>query len=159
MRRRRFFEGFALLCLGMAPYAVAQQAAKIVRIGRLSPLSETAELPMIDGLRAGLAELGWIEGRTSPSRCALPQDSGPLAALADDLVHRHVDVIVTGSNPGALAAKRATQGYRWCCDYGRSGVCWHRPQPGEACRRLHRHLCAGAGTQRETPSAAERVFR
>lgn len=110
MRRRRFFEGFALLCLGMAPHAIAQQAAKTVRIGRLSPLSETAEQPMIDGLRAGLAELGWIEGRNLAFEMRFASGHlDRLPALADDLARGHVDVIVTGSNPGALAAKRATQ--------------------------------------------------
>jgi putative ABC transport system substrate-binding protein len=64
---------------------------------------------MLDGLRAGLRDLGWIEGRnlTFELRFANGQFDR-LPELAADLVRQGVDVIVTGSNPGALAAKQAT---------------------------------------------------
>jgi putative ABC transport system substrate-binding protein len=109
MRRRSFFEGLVLLSCGQASHAIAQQAGRMVRIGRLSPLSEEAEQPMIDGLRAGLAEQGWLEGRNLAFEMRFAAGHlDRLPALAEDLVRGQVDLIVTGSNPGALAAKRAT---------------------------------------------------
>jgi putative ABC transport system substrate-binding protein len=107
MRRRRFL-GSATGFIAAWP-AMAQQSGRTARIGRLSPLSESSETPMIDCLRAGLRELGWIEGRnlTLDLRFA-DGDLDKLPALAAELVALQVDVIVAGSNPGALAAKRAT---------------------------------------------------
>jgi putative ABC transport system substrate-binding protein len=64
---------------------------------------------MIDGLLEGLRERGWVEGQnfTLVTRFA-DGDAERLQALAAELVALNVDVIVTGSNPGALAAKGAS---------------------------------------------------
>jgi putative ABC transport system substrate-binding protein len=99
-----------LLSLGLAPQdMLAQPPVRAMRIGRLSPLSESAEQPMIEGLRAGLAELGWVEGRNLSFEMRFAAGHlDRLPVLADELVRAQVDLIVTGSNPGALAAKRAT---------------------------------------------------
>lgn len=108
MRRRQF-----LSFLGGAtawPLATrAQQPGRTVRIGRLSPLSRTADIPMLGGLRAGLQQLGWIEGKNLEFEVRFADGQlDRLPAIAAELVQQNVDVIVTGSNPGALAAKRAT---------------------------------------------------
>lgn len=109
MRRRHFIlsAGAAMV---LPATAWGQHGAKRVRVGRLSPLSETSEKPMLDGLQRGLAELGWFEGRNIAyeMRFANGQIEN-LPALAAELVMQQVDVIVTGSNPGALAAKSATR--------------------------------------------------
>jgi putative ABC transport system substrate-binding protein len=64
---------------------------------------------MIDGLRAGLQELGWTEGRNITLELRFANgELDKLPALAAELVARQLDVIVVGSNPGALAAKQAT---------------------------------------------------
>jgi putative tryptophan/tyrosine transport system substrate-binding protein len=56
-----------------------------------------------------LKERGWIDGQnfTFEARFA-DGDEGRLSRLAAELVALKVDVIVTGSNPGALAAKNLT---------------------------------------------------
>jgi len=81
----------------------------MARIARLSPLSPEADQPMIEALMAGLTERGWTERQnfTLESRFA-HGDGSRLPALAKELVDLKVDVIVTGSNAGALAAKKAT---------------------------------------------------
>lgn len=109
MWRRSFCSVLAIGPVALARHAAGQSDGRIVRIGRLSPLSESAEQPMIEGLRAGLAERGWVEGKNLAFEMRLAGGSvDRLPALAEDLVRAQVDVIVTGSNPGALAAKRAT---------------------------------------------------
>ena len=108
MKRREFIAlvGGAVAC----PLSVcAQQAGKSVRVGRLSPLSEATERPMLDGLRQGLSDLGWVEGKNVTFELRFAEGKlDRLAQLAAELVDLKVDVIVTGSTPGALAAKNAT---------------------------------------------------
>jgi putative ABC transport system substrate-binding protein len=64
---------------------------------------------MLAGLRQGLNDLGWIEGRNVTFELRFADGNfDRLPQLAAELVTANVDVIVTGSTPGALAAKRAT---------------------------------------------------
>jgi len=95
--------------LALAPVTAAQQPGALRRMGRLSPLSDATDQPFATALREGLREQGWIEGRdfVFVSRFAEGHLNG-LPELAAELVRQQVDVIVTGSNPGALAARRAT---------------------------------------------------
>jgi putative ABC transport system substrate-binding protein len=108
MKRRAFMS----LLGGAAVWplmARAQSPNKITRIGRLSPLSVAAETPMLAGLRQGLSELGWIEGQNLAFELRFAEGNlDRLPQLADELVRAKVDVIVTGSSPGASAAKNAT---------------------------------------------------
>ena len=108
MRRREFVTWAATAVLGCPTNALAQQP-RMLRVARLSPLSREADAPMIKALLAGLKERGWIDGQnfTFEGRFA-DGDEGRLARLAAELVALKVDVIVTGSNPGALAAKNLT---------------------------------------------------
>ncbi|MGD9923721.1 MAG: ABC transporter substrate-binding protein [Pseudorhodoplanes sp.] len=109
MRRRNFILSVGSFTL-LPATTWAQQLARTARIGRLSPLSEPSERPMLDGLRRGLAELGWVEGRNIAYELRVANGQiQKLPALAAELVAERVDVIVTGSNPGALAAKSATR--------------------------------------------------
>ena len=109
MDRRRFLLTSLAGALA-APFAAeAQQAGKSARIGRLSPSSPETDAPFLDAFRKGLHDLGWIEGQsfTIEGRFA-GGEPDRLPQLAADLVRRRVDVILAGSNPGALAAKNAT---------------------------------------------------
>jgi len=87
----------------------AQQAGKIARIGRLSPVSVSADVPIVEALRQGLRDLGWIEGQNFAFENRFAEGKfGRLPELAAELVRLKVDVIVAGSPNGALAAKDAT---------------------------------------------------
>ncbi|MEX2220777.1 MAG: ABC transporter substrate-binding protein [Candidatus Rokuibacteriota bacterium] len=86
------------------------KAGKIARVGRLSPLSAETDVPNLDAFRKGLRELGWVEGRhfTIESRFA-DGNLDRLPELAAELVRQRVDIILTGSTPGARAARTATR--------------------------------------------------
>ena len=106
---RRTFIGVVAGGILAAPLgSVAQPAGKTVRIGRLSPLSAEADVPLLAAFRRGMRDLGWVEGEKFfiETRYA---DGNPnrLPEIAAELVRQRIDVILAGSNPGALAAKNA----------------------------------------------------
>jgi putative tryptophan/tyrosine transport system substrate-binding protein len=109
MERRRFVLTSLAAALAGPLAAVAQQAGKSARIGRLSPVSAEGDAPFMSAFRQGLQGLGWIEGQsfTLVGRFAEGK-ADRLPQLAASLVKDGVDVILSGSNPGALAAKNAT---------------------------------------------------
>jgi putative ABC transport system substrate-binding protein len=83
--------------------ARAQQPAMLV-IGLLSPRSPAVDEPLIAVIRQGLNDTGFVEGRN----VALDYRWAD-GALAADLVHRQVAVIVAlGGEISALAAKTTT---------------------------------------------------
>jgi putative tryptophan/tyrosine transport system substrate-binding protein len=100
------------LALGVlaAPLAVVQPAASIARIGFLGNSSPTFASPLVEAFRHGLRERGWVEGQNLAIEYRWAEGSVErLPALAAELVHLHVDVIVTiGGTPASLAAKHAT---------------------------------------------------
>ncbi|MDI1265517.1 MAG: ABC transporter substrate-binding protein [bacterium] len=104
--RRREFVG---LVGGLAAWplaAGAQQAKPIARIGLFLPPPRN---PEVEAFLAGLRDLGWVEGQNAhvEYRDAGGDDSR-LPALAAELVGLNVDVLVTATFPGILAARRAT---------------------------------------------------
>ena len=58
MNRRTFISSVTLGILAAPLAAEAQGAGKIVRIGRLSPLSAEVDALYLDAFRKGLSELG-----------------------------------------------------------------------------------------------------
>src|SRR5678816_745456 len=108
MDRRTFLAGTgALLAAPLA--AEPQEAGKPARIGRLSPSLPETDAPLSDAFRKGLHELGWIEGQSFIVEDRFAEGkSDRLSSLAADLVQQRVDIILAGSNQGALAAKNAT---------------------------------------------------
>jgi putative ABC transport system substrate-binding protein len=108
MRRREFIT----LLGGAAAWplaARAQQAAKMPRVGILSPAaSETATT--LTAFRDGIRDLGYIEGKTIALDFRLSKGiMDALPALAAELVRIPVNVIVTDSTSGTLAAFAATR--------------------------------------------------
>jgi putative ABC transport system substrate-binding protein len=106
MERRAFVAGAAALIA--APLAAeAQQAGRVHRIGILS--SGSPPPGFLEQLDAGLRERGYVDGRNVHIELRQAQGRNEaLAALAEELVQREVDVIVTLNTPAALAAKGAT---------------------------------------------------
>jgi putative ABC transport system substrate-binding protein len=84
----------------------AQTVTKPARIGVLvhgQPVKAYAE-----ALRQGLADLGYVEGRTLAIEWHSADGKHQLESLAVDLARRKVDVIVTAGTPAARAARQAT---------------------------------------------------
>ena len=86
-----------------------QPGAKIPRIGFLGVSTQEAWAPRVEAFRAGLQDLGYVEGRNIVIEYRFAGGQyDRLPELAAELVRLNVDVIVTHSAPGALAAKQAT---------------------------------------------------
>jgi putative ABC transport system substrate-binding protein len=111
LNRRAFVCSSIAMAFTMPRAAEAQEhkLTRLVRIGRLSPLSAHTDLPHLDAFRRGLRELGWVDGRDFTIEARFAEGKVErLPALATELVRERVDLILTGASPGALAAKRAT---------------------------------------------------
>src|SRR5262245_24228337 len=99
-----------LTLLLLAPVtSVEAQPGKVVRIGFLGPNSAASNAGRMEALRAGLRELGYVEGKNLiiESRWA-DGNYDRLPDLARDLVGLKVDLILTSGTPGTRAAKSAT---------------------------------------------------
>ena len=101
-----------LLALGATPVLVlAQQAARIPRIGFLRQSQGAVSMERLDAFRRGLGALGYIEGKNI--LIDLRSSEGQperLPELAADLVALKVDVIVADSGSQTVAAaKNATK--------------------------------------------------
>ena len=94
--------------LVLAPLAVeAQQPGQMYRIGFLS--GTAADAVPLPKLRAGLRELGYVEGKTITFEYRFAEDKNErLSGLAAELVRSKVDIIVAHGSPAIHAAKEAT---------------------------------------------------
>jgi putative ABC transport system substrate-binding protein len=98
---------FLLVVVGAA--AQAQQPARIHRIGILSPTSAPVQSARIEAFRQRLRELGYVEGKNIVIEVRYAEGKlERLPDLAAELVRLKVNVIVTVSGSGILAAKKAT---------------------------------------------------
>ncbi|HEX2521487.1 MAG TPA: ABC transporter substrate-binding protein, partial [Terriglobia bacterium] len=98
------------LLLALSDPAKAQQAGKVPRIGILAPDSSAFPASArYDSFRQGLRELGYIEGKNIFIEIRYAEGKqDQLSDIATELVKLKVDVIVTATRPGVLAAKNAT---------------------------------------------------
>ena len=97
---------FVALAFASFHLADAQQAKKIFRIGFLAGAPAEDNLR---GLRQGLRELGYIEGKNITIEYRFAEGKfDRFPALAVELIRLKVDVIVTRGTPAAAAAKNAT---------------------------------------------------
>jgi putative ABC transport system substrate-binding protein len=108
MRRRAFIS----LLGGAAsawPLAVRAQQAAMPAVGFLRDSTAAGSEFMVNGLRKGLGEAGFVEGRNLTIEYAWTDGRGErLSALAAELVGRHVPVIVSSALNATYAAKAAT---------------------------------------------------
>jgi len=99
----------ATIILTTAPFAEAQQPAKIPRIGYLSGGSLSNLAARIEAFRQGLRELGYVEGKNIVIEWRSAEGkSDRLPELAAELVRLKVDVIVSPGPTVTRPAKEAT---------------------------------------------------
>ena len=100
--------GASALASPLASFA-QQQPTKIPRLGFLGPTTAAGIATRLEAFRAGLRDLGYVEGRSIYIDYRWAEgDYGRLPALAAELVGINVDVIVTHATNGSRAAKQAT---------------------------------------------------
>ncbi len=103
-----------LIALGAGALAApltsfAQQKGKVWRIGILGATSASGTAGRVDALRAGLRELGYVEGKNLVIEFRWAEGNFErLPELAAELVRLKVDVIVAAGTVGIRAAKSAT---------------------------------------------------
>ena len=108
IRRRRFLAS-ASLALAAPTLSVAQQRTSLYRVGVLVAPPAAAFAARTDALRAGLQELGYLQGKNMQIELRSAEGkSERLPELATELVRQDVDVIVAAGTPAIRAAKQAT---------------------------------------------------
>ena len=109
MPRRAFLATVTGGVLAAPLVAQAQQAGKVWKLGYLDQGAAARSKPYVDGLKQGLHDLGWVEGRNILIEVRFAEGkTDQLPGLAAELVRLKMDVIVTSTTPAALAAKHAT---------------------------------------------------
>lgn len=97
-----------VLCVG-ALIAHAQDARRPLRIGILNEAS-SASHPTVEGLKAGLADLGFVEGRDVAFEIRFTEGRREIMpAAAQALVASGVDLIVATQQAAALAASAVSR--------------------------------------------------
>jgi ABC-type uncharacterized transport system substrate-binding protein len=110
MDRRAFIAAVGTGFL-VAPFATeGQQTGKVYRIGILSGGWPEKNAPQVQAFLKGLHDMGWIAGQNVVIEWRSAEGRmDRLGALAAELVHMKVDIMVTASStPATVAAKRAT---------------------------------------------------
>jgi putative tryptophan/tyrosine transport system substrate-binding protein len=108
--------GKNIICLALSAMlfalsssGLAQQPAKVPRIGYLTGATPDGQSARIESFRQGLRELGYLEGKNIVIEYRYAElEPDRLPALAAELVRLKVDVIVTGGGGNTRAAKGAT---------------------------------------------------
>jgi ABC-type uncharacterized transport system substrate-binding protein len=110
VKRREFIMLLAGAPAAWPLAARAQQQPVRPLIGVLSPLSAASAARNIAGLRSGLRDLGYLEGRNATLEIRYG-DGAPerMASLAQELIALKPDVLVVGARSGVLAAQAATR--------------------------------------------------
>jgi putative ABC transport system substrate-binding protein len=108
MRRREFIT----LVGGAAAWPVAaraQQGAKVARIGFLGLAPASVFRARLDALRAGLREVGQIEGKNIEIEFRWADSVDQLPELAAELVRMNVDIIFAPASTFVEPARQATK--------------------------------------------------
>jgi putative tryptophan/tyrosine transport system substrate-binding protein len=108
MRRRVFVCGLA--SAAAAPcLALAQAQMNIARVGFLGPAPAANYAPRVEALRAGLRELGYIEGTNLNFAFRWADAANQMPELAAELVRAGVEVILAPSSTETAAILEATK--------------------------------------------------
>jgi putative ABC transport system substrate-binding protein len=107
--RRRAFNALFAIAFTTPRLVLAQERAKLARIGYLGLAPAAGYAPRVDALRAGLHDLGYIEGRNLSFEFRWAEDPQQMPKLAAELVSAGVDVIFTPSSMETGAALETTK--------------------------------------------------
>jgi len=100
----------ATVLLTTAPFAQAQQPAKIPRIGIITTGTPVAIAHLLEGFKQGLRDLGYVEGQNVHLELRYGEGKADqLPVLAAELVNLKVDVIVAIPNSAIEAVRKATK--------------------------------------------------
>src|SRR3954464_4051974 len=109
MKRRHFIKVIGGMAMACPLVLHAQPLARVARIGFLGSASAPGSAKSVEALRAGLRDLGYVEGKNIAIEFRWAEGRyDRLADLVAELVRLGVDVIVTHGTPGAAAAKQVT---------------------------------------------------
>ena len=109
MERREFIGLVGGAAMAWPLSVQAQPPERMRRIGFLGLDTASNHALRLDALRAGLRDLGYVEGKNIAIEFRWAEGNyARLSALVDELVRLNVDVLVTHGSSGALAAKKAT---------------------------------------------------
>jgi len=97
-----------LLFLAGGTFAEAQQG-KVYRVGVLVPPGKSEEQPRVRGLRDGLKDAGYIEGKNLQLNIPNVKTYDELRPIANRYVEEKIDVIVTDGGTATGIAKEATK--------------------------------------------------
>ncbi len=107
--RRKLLVALGAGALAAPLTSFAQQKGKVWRIGFLGAASASGTAGRVEALRAGLRDLGYVEGKNLVIEFRWAEGNFErLPQLAAELVRFKVDVLVTAGTPAILAAKSAT---------------------------------------------------
>jgi putative ABC transport system substrate-binding protein len=112
MKRRSFLTLLGGAAADWPLAARAQQPDRVRWIGFLLPYieSDSQAQARVTAFRVALQERGWTEGRNAGFEFRYTEGQlDRLPALAADLVHRNVDVILTAGTESTDAARKATK--------------------------------------------------
>jgi putative ABC transport system substrate-binding protein len=109
MRRRQFITLVGGAAAAWPLAAGAQQVRKVARIGFLGLLPVSGYASRVKAFRAGLRDLGYIEGNNLVIEFRWAERPDELPKLAADLVGTNVDVIFAPSSIQVEPARQATK--------------------------------------------------
>src|SRR5213593_3376451 len=107
MRRRELIAFTAAAWLAWPRFVRAQQQAKSARLGFLG-FGDSAAWPRVEVLRAGLRDLGYVEGKNLVIEFRWARTVEQLNEAAAELARMKVDVIFATSSSESEPARRAT---------------------------------------------------
>jgi putative ABC transport system substrate-binding protein len=109
MRRRELMKFAGSALIAWPAMARAQQATKVPRLGFLGFGNAAASANRVEALRAGLRDLGYIEGKNLVVVFRWMETVEHLQEAAAELVGMNVDVIFATSSTEVEPARRATK--------------------------------------------------
>jgi putative tryptophan/tyrosine transport system substrate-binding protein len=108
MNRREFIAFIGGAAIAQPFAARAQQSAKIPRIGYLGLGTASTYASLVEALRGGLSEVGYVDGSNVIIEFRWADSPDELPRLAVEFVTMNVDVIFAGASTHVEAARQAT---------------------------------------------------